>query len=212
MCACVFFPPSEAWIAKELSDYFKSHGLSAGRGGERGKKPNPNSNCFIRETPLLWGRALNAHYKVRTHCSPPVYITGAGRRWALTAPSQFISRRRLHSLPLPQVMAQPGSGCKATTRCLEGTAPPAMVSPFGSAFGPEFPQEHRPGHLWLSLLAIDLYPCAGELPIGAASLLTLVFLACNVIFGYFLHPGYAVLKVGGRPFFSNRSFHSCPPA
>uniref|UniRef100_A0A8C9J825 LIM zinc-binding domain-containing protein n=1 Tax=Panthera tigris altaica TaxID=74533 RepID=A0A8C9J825_PANTA len=31
------------------------------------------------------------------------------------------------SLPLPQVMAQPGSGCKATTRCLEGTAPPAMA-------------------------------------------------------------------------------------
>uniref|UniRef100_A0A5F9CV14 Uncharacterized protein n=1 Tax=Oryctolagus cuniculus TaxID=9986 RepID=A0A5F9CV14_RABIT len=29
--------------------------------------------------------------------------------------------------PLPQVMAQPGSGCKATTRCLEGTAPPAMA-------------------------------------------------------------------------------------
>ncbi|XP_007966360.1 LIM/homeobox protein Lhx6 isoform X1 [Chlorocebus sabaeus] len=26
-----------------------------------------------------------------------------------------------------QVMAQPGSGCKATTRCLEGTAPPAMA-------------------------------------------------------------------------------------
>ncbi|KAM5327991.1 LIM/homeobox protein Lhx6 isoform 6-T6 [Glossophaga mutica] len=25
------------------------------------------------------------------------------------------------------VMAQPGSGCKATTRCLEGTAPPAMA-------------------------------------------------------------------------------------
>ncbi|XP_036771324.1 LIM/homeobox protein Lhx6 isoform X1 [Manis pentadactyla] len=29
--------------------------------------------------------------------------------------------------PLPQVMAQPGSGCKGTTRCLEGTAPPAMA-------------------------------------------------------------------------------------
>lgn len=98
-----------------------------GEGEREGKKPNPNSNCFIRETPLLWGRALNAHYKVRTHCSAPVYITGAGRRWALTAPSQFSSRRRLHSLPLPQVMAQPGSGCKATTRCLEGTAPPAMA-------------------------------------------------------------------------------------
>ncbi|XP_021117784.1 LIM/homeobox protein Lhx6 isoform X4 [Heterocephalus glaber] len=26
-----------------------------------------------------------------------------------------------------QVMAQPGSGCKATTRCLEGTAPPTMA-------------------------------------------------------------------------------------
>ena len=138
MCAC-FFSPSEAWIARELSDYFKSHGLSAGRGGERGKKSNPNSNCFIRETPLLWGRALNAHYKVKTHCSAPVYITGAGRRWAQAARSQLCSRRRLSSLPLPQVMAQPGSGCKATTRCLEGTAPPAMVSSLGPAFDPRSP-------------------------------------------------------------------------
>lgn len=211
MCACVF-PPSEAWIAKELSDYFKSHGLSAGRGGERGKKPNPNSNCFIRETPLLWGRALNAHYKVRTHCSPPVYITGAGRRWALTAPSQFSSRHRLPSLPLPQVMAQPGSGCKATTRCLEGTAPPAMVSPFGSVFRPEYPQQHRPGHLAKPSCYQPL-PLRSRIADRSHLSLTLdFFLAKNVGFGYFLHPEYTMLKVGGRPFFSNRSFHSCPPA
>lgn len=139
VCAC-FFSPSEAWIARELSDYFKSHGLSAGRGGERGKKSNPNSNCFIRETPLLWGRALNAHYKVRTHCSAPVYITGAGRRWAQAARSHSAAAAAACvPSPLPQVMAQPGSGCKATTRCLEGTAPPAMVSSFGPAFGPRSP-------------------------------------------------------------------------
>lgn len=67
-------------------------------------------------------------------------------------------------------MAQPGSGCKATTRCLEGTAPPAMVSPFGSAFGPEFSPNGTGQGIWLSLLATNLYPCAGEMPIGAASL------------------------------------------
>lgn len=33
-------------------------------------------------------------------------------------------------------MAQPGSGCKGTTRCLEGTAPPAMVSVPGAARRP----------------------------------------------------------------------------
>lgn len=165
MCARVFFP-LRGLDCKGTKRLLQEPRVKCReRGRERGKKPNPNSNCFIRETPLLWGRALNAHYKVRTHCSAPVYITGEGRRWALTAPSQFSSRRRLRSLPLPQVMAQPGSGCKATTRCLEGTAPPAMVSPFGPAFGSESPQQHRPG---LSLPATNLYPCAGKLPIGAA--------------------------------------------
>lgn len=174
MCARVFFSSSEAWIARELSDYFKSHGLSAGRGGERGKKSNPNSNCFIRETPLLWGRALNAHYKVKTHCSAPVYITGAGRRWAQAARSQFCSRRRLSSLPLPQVMAQPGSGCKATTRCLEGTAPPAMVSSFGPAFAPRYAGWRALGTL-TRFLARNRCPCAGGLREGAAPLRASVF-------------------------------------
>lgn len=183
-----------------------------GEGEREGKKPNPNSNCFIRETPLLWGRALNAHYKVRTHCSAPVYITGEGRRWALTAPSQFSSRRRLHSLPLPQVMAQPGSGCKATTRCLEGTAPPAMVSPFGAAFGPESPQQHRPG-LLAQPSGYQPLPLHWKTADRSRLSLSLGFSGLECELWLLPAPRMRCVKSwGGRPFFSNRSLHSCTPA
>lgn len=73
-----------------------------------------------------------------------------------------------------------------------------MVSPFGPAFVPSPPNSTGQG-FWLSFPATNLYPCAGKLPIGAASRSALVFLAWNVSFGYFLHPGCAVLKVGAVP-------------
>ncbi|XP_052579136.1 LIM/homeobox protein Lhx6 isoform X3 [Peromyscus eremicus] len=38
-----------------------------------------------------------------------------------------LCRRNAENPDAGPVMAQPGSGCKATTRCLEGTAPPAMA-------------------------------------------------------------------------------------
>ncbi|XP_032334250.1 LIM/homeobox protein Lhx6 isoform X4 [Camelus ferus] len=102
-------------------------GAGAGPGAAGPAPPLSSSSCF----------------SLCTHCGRGRPRRGSPRRApaepAASRPMYWKHENAAPALPegcrLPaeggpatdQVMAQPGSGCKATTRCLEGTAPPAMA-------------------------------------------------------------------------------------